>query len=81
VFHAAGGGETSWHGFATAIFAARPGPRPVVQPIATADWPTRAARPADARLDCRKLETTFGVRLPPWEAGLARVLAALDKAA
>lgn len=80
VFHAAARGHTSWHGFAEAIFAAaaRYGRRrPVVRPIATADYPTKAVRPADSRLDCTKLETVFGLRLPPWEAGLERVMRAL----
>lgn len=76
VFHAVGSGEASWHGLAEAVFAGRPGPR--ILPIATADWPTRAVRPADARLDCGKLARVFSVALPPWEAGLARVLRALD---
>jgi dTDP-4-dehydrorhamnose reductase len=80
VFHAAGAGETTWHGFAEAIFeAAAPfgGPRPRVVPIATAEYPTRATRPADGRLDCAKLARVFGVRLPHWREGLARVVRAL----
>lgn len=73
VFHAAGGGFTTWHGFAEAIFAAA-GQRPVLHAIATADYPTRAVRPADGRLACGHLAATFGARLPPWQDGLARVL-------
>ena len=79
VFHATGTGFTTWHGFAEAIFNAG-GPRPVVQAIATADYPTRAARPADGRLDCGRLAATFGVRLPPWQEGLMRVLRDLKPA-
>jgi dTDP-4-dehydrorhamnose reductase len=79
VFHATGDGYTTWHGFAEAIFANRP-TRPRVQPIATADFPTRAVRPADGRLDCRLLAATFGVRLPPWQEGLRRVLRDLETA-
>lgn len=77
VFHAAGTGATTWHGLAVAVFAeaARHGARvPQVAPIATADWPTKAARPADSRLDCSRLAAVFGVRLPPWQAGLARTI-------
>lgn len=80
VFHAAGGGEATWHGFAEAIFdAAAPfgGPRPRVEAIATADYPTKAVRPADGRLDCAKLARVFGVALPHWREGLARVVKAL----
>ena len=50
---------------------------PAVAPIATADWPTRAKRPADSRLDCGKLAAVFGLRLPPWQDGLARTVEAI----
>jgi dTDP-4-dehydrorhamnose reductase len=77
IFHAAGSGWTTWHGLAVAVFeeAARyGGPTPIVDPIATADWPTPAKRPADSRLDCRSLEATFGVKLPEWQPSLARTI-------
>ena len=83
VFHAAGAGDTTWHGLAIATFelaAARGGPRPEVQAIATADWPTPAPRPTDARLDCARLREVFGLGLPPWQAGLARVIGMLPMA-
>ncbi len=77
VYHAAGAGETTWHGLAIATFAAaaRHGmAAPTVIPIATEDWPTRAKRPADSRLDCGRLAAVFGLRLPPWQNGLARTV-------
>ena len=80
VFHAAGSGSTTWHGLALAAFeeAARLGrPMPAVDPIATADWPTRARRPADSRLDCSKLRSVFGVALPPWRDSLAPTVDAI----
>lgn len=79
-YHATGGGFTNWHSFAEAIFteaAQHGGPRPKVYPITTADYPTKAKRPADGRLDNGKLSRVFGLALPPWEAGLKRVMAAL----
>lgn len=69
VFHLAGTGETSWHGFAEAIFeeGVRYGhPRPTVNAIATADYPTPAKRPANSRLDCSKIADTFGIAMPHW---------------
>ena len=45
--------------------------------IATADWPTPARRPPDSRLDCGRLEAVFGLRLPPWQASLARTVDAV----
>lgn len=76
VFHAVNAGETTWHGFAEAIFATADGRRPRVAPIATSDYPTKAHRPADSRLSTRKLAEVFDVTLPSWEEGLKRVLAA-----
>ena len=80
IYHAAGTGETTWHGLATEIFAiaSRHGrAAPKVVPIATADWPTRAKRPPDSRLDCGRLEAVFGVRLPPWQDALTRTMEAV----
>ncbi|CAG4900323.1 unnamed protein product [Acidocella sp. C78] len=80
IFHATSAGDTSWHGFATEILAiaARHGtPRPDIVPIATADWPTPARRPADSRLDCTKLRQTFGLALPHWRDATSRIVPAL----
>jgi dTDP-4-dehydrorhamnose reductase len=77
VFHAAGSGDTTWHGLACAVFAeaARHGAKvPEVAPIATADWPTKAKRPADSRLDCSKLHAVFDVKLPEWRSSLAQTI-------
>ena len=80
VYHAAGRGETTWHGLAGAVFeaAARYGlARPELAAITTADWPTPARRPADSRLDCGKLERCFGLRLPDWQESVARTVDAI----
>ncbi len=84
IYHATNSGETTWHGFATGIFeiAAPLGvPMPTVTPIATADWPTPAKRPADSRLDCGKLGRVFGLHLPEWRQtlpGIVETLVAMD---
>ncbi len=80
IFHAAGTGATTWYGLATATFAAaaRHGMTlPVVEPITTEQWLTKAKRPADSRLGCEKLYGTFGLRLPPWQDGLDRTVDAI----
>jgi dTDP-4-dehydrorhamnose reductase len=69
----AGKGFASWAEFATEIFALSAhlgGPSARVRPIATADYPTLAKRPANSRLDCTKLEEVHGVALPPWRTSL-----------
>ena len=77
IVHAAGSGDTTWHGLAMAAFeaASRHGrPIPTVEAIATADYPTPAPRPVNSRLDCTRLEQVFGQKLPPWRASVDRVV-------
>ncbi|MFN7535700.1 MAG: sugar nucleotide-binding protein, partial [Brevundimonas sp.] len=67
----AGAGETSWAGFAEAIFAAsraRGGPSATVEPIPTSDYPTPARRPANSRLDCRRIADAYGIIPRDWRA-------------
>lgn len=78
LYHMAGTGDASWAGFAEAIFAQarRLGlPAASVTPIATADYPTPARRPANSRLDCNRLAEVYGVQLPFWHNGLERAMA------
>ena len=66
IYHAAGSGETTWHGLATATFeaASRHGQAaPEVAAIATDEWPTKAT-PA-ARLPARLRQAGGGVRPAP----------------
>jgi dTDP-4-dehydrorhamnose reductase len=75
-------GQASWHGFAEAIITRAHArgllaKRPLVLPIATADYPTRARRPAYSCLDTGRLSRDFGVRLPEWQDDLERVLDAI----
>ena len=81
VHHMTAAGETTWHGFAQAIFARTGGLSPVVLPIATADYPTPATRPANSVLSNEKFASNFGFRLPSWEAQLDSVMAARKSAA
>jgi dTDP-4-dehydrorhamnose reductase len=77
IYHLAGGGETSWHGFAAAIFAslARRGRSvPRLMPITTEEYPTPARRPQNSCLDSSRAEHAFGVRLPPWRSSLEACL-------
>lgn len=73
VFHITGGGDTNWAEFAATILAASAaagGPSARVMPIATSDNPTAARRPANSRLDNRRLARIHGIRLPPWQHSL-----------
>ncbi len=76
LYHATCQGSTSWWGFAKRIVElAGYDERVRVTPIPTSEYPTPAKRPAYSVLSNTKLERTFGIRLPDWEAGLKRCLA------
>jgi len=84
-YHLCAGGQCSWFEFAQAIVASakRAGlvdRVPAVVPIATADYPTRARRPAWSVLDTTKFRTAFSLKLPDWEQGLDAVIGELAAA-
>jgi dTDP-4-dehydrorhamnose reductase len=85
-YHFCGSPVTSWHAFAEAIV--RTGRQKgildrsvAVHPITTADYPTRARRPANSALDCRKIDAYFGIHPKAWQTGLDDMLARLAKEA
>lgn len=74
VFHLAGTGETSWADFAEKIFdLSQDYGRKLVEVtrISTTDYPTPARRPINSRLNTKKLEKIYGIKLPKWESSLA----------
>lgn len=78
-YHLVADGETSWHGYARFVIetARELGVALKVDeiaPIATRDYPTAAARPLNSRLDTHRLRTAFGLQLPDWRDGVARML-------
>jgi len=73
LYHLSSTGRASWYEFARAIVGAAPKPR--VVPIATADYPLPARRPAFAVLDTSRFTAAFGFALPDWRDALARCLA------
>jgi dTDP-4-dehydrorhamnose reductase len=79
-FHFAGAGPTTWHGFATAIFAAaarRTGAAPpLLRAIPTAAYPTEARRPPHSVLGTARIARVHGCVPRPWTLGLE---AALDR--
>lgn len=77
VFHMTGAGETSWAGFAKEIFrlsAEAGGPTARVREITSAEYPTPARRPANSRLNCDRLASAHGARLPDWRDALNRCM-------
>ncbi|ONT47178.1 dTDP-4-dehydrorhamnose reductase [Burkholderia cenocepacia] len=79
VYHMTAAGDTSWAGFADAIFAeSRRARRPLVVPIPSDGYPTPAARPRNSRLSNAKLERAFGMRVPQWHDALTKCCRRLD---
>lgn len=81
LYHLAAGGETSWHGYASFVidFARQAGIEikvtpEAIQPVPTSAFPLPAQRPKNSRLDTHKLKNTFGLNLPHWQSGVARML-------
>ena len=76
-FHFANNGATSWAGFAAEIFrqsAARGGPSAAVDPIASADYPTPAQRPANSVLRHDAIRDAYGIAPRPWRIALGDIL-------
>jgi dTDP-4-dehydrorhamnose reductase len=81
LYHLVASGETSWHGYAKFVveqareagveLKASPS---TVDAVPTSAFPTPATRPQNSRLDTSKLQSTFGLTLPHWQAGVARML-------
>jgi len=86
LYHVAAAGETSWHDYAKfaiefarerhAEFKAVP-----VRPIATRDFPKRAKRPLNSRLETKKLREDFGLVFPDWRQGVERTILDILKSA
>ena len=81
-YHLCCGRPVSWHQFAHAIVdlaRATPGfdlrlkPEAIIA-IPSSEYPTTAARPANSRLDCGRLEKEFGLQMPDWQPYLVRML-------
>lgn len=71
----------SWYGFASAIFAEAKAaglscPRDLL-PVPTKDFPTKAKRPSDTRLDCSKINQRYGIDGSDWLLGVKRVVSSL----
>ncbi|MGQ4583757.1 dTDP-4-dehydrorhamnose reductase [Lysobacter sp. F60174L2] len=76
VRHLVSTGQTSWHGFAEAIFEEAHARglierRPLVEPIRAVEFPTRAERPAWSVLDAGRLADEYRLQLPDWREALA----------
>ena len=81
LYHLVASGVTTWNGYARFVLtqaqalgvALTAGPD-AVKPVPTDAFPTPARRPHNSRLDTKKFRQSFGLVLPSWEDGVARML-------
>ena len=82
LYHCVAAGETNWHAYANYVITQARQAHPAIQikandiaPVPTSAYPTPARRPLNSRLNTARLQATFGLTLPPWQQGVARMLA------
>ncbi len=85
IYHLAASGATTWFAYANYVLAqvaiAQPAIELVaneVRPVPTSAFPTPARRPHNSRLNTNKIQAAFGLRLPPWKDGVARMLSEIE---
>lgn len=78
LYHVVNSGSTTWARFAEEIFNQSQSPTKVIQ-ISSAEYPTKAQRPAYSLLNCDKLATEIGHAMPSWQDALQRYLAERDE--
>ena len=81
IYHLAAAGQTSWHGYASFVIAlARETGVPLrvaadaIDAVGSAAFPAPAPRPKNSRLALQKIEQAFELTMPPWQAGVRRML-------
>ena len=82
LYHLAASGETTWHKYAKHVVAQSIRAQPAIKiiaseikAVASSAFQTAAIRPFNSRLNTARLQHTFGLRLPPWQQGVDRMLA------
>jgi dTDP-4-dehydrorhamnose reductase len=81
LYHVAARGETSWNGYARFVIEqarmsgkALTATPETVERVASSAFKTLAVRPLNSRLDTARFTSTFGLTLPAWQDGVARML-------
>ena len=81
IYHLVAGGEVTWNGYAKFVIEHASKAHSAIKivakevaPVPTSAFPTPAVRPHNSRLNTSKLQTTFGLTLPHWQAGVERML-------
>jgi dTDP-4-dehydrorhamnose reductase len=82
LYHLAASGETTWHAYARHVIGQAKALRPdlswavqEIAPVPSSAFVTAARRPHNSRLDTRKLQAAFNIKLPDWQQGVDEMLA------
>ena len=85
IYHLVAGGCTNWNEYAKYVISLAEYAHPAIKiaakeirAVPTSAFPTPARRPHNSRLDTTKLQTTFDLNLPHWQAGVKRMLSEID---
>lgn len=79
LYHYSGAPHTTWYEFAQRIFHEASNSNlhhkstPILRPITTADYPTRAQRPKNSKLNCSKIYETFNIKPSNWLDALKNI--------
>lgn len=83
IYHYCSMNPTTWYDFTQAISKAlrtlKPDVNPILLPIASADYPTKATRPAYSVLNCDKIKNIYGISAPSWEQAVENIVPGLLK--
>lgn len=72
-YHLSSDGMTTWYHFSKEIFKQK-GINVNVNPVSSADFPTKAKRPFFSKLSTQKISNVDGVLILDWKVGLQRLL-------
>jgi dTDP-4-dehydrorhamnose reductase len=78
IYHYSNEGVTSWYDFAKAIFELS-GITVKVKPITTAEYVTKATRPAFSVMNKAKIKSEFNIEIPYWRDSLSNCIKVLNK--
>ena len=70
LYHFSNEGVCSWYDFAVEIAVAAGHDKCRIEPCHTAEYPSKAPRPAYSVLDKSKFKTTFGIEIPHWRESM-----------
>lgn len=79
LYHLAAGGQTSWYGFARAIFARFGYDDVSIEPVSSDEYPTTAARPPYSALASTRVQSTFDIDVPTWSQQLAALQRRMER--